>query len=496
MIADRTSAARSLRARGGVSAAPEPVGGTKWLVGYSRAGERVLEVDVDLENGAVDAVWSGAQANFPMARGYPGWFGGHVTAPWAWLPLCATFLLLFLDRRRLRRIVHLDLLAILGFGVSQWFFQRGQIGLSVPLAYVPLLYLLVRMALIAGTGGATQDRLAPVVGARTLAVVLVALCAFRIGLNVTDSNDHDYVGWGKLGSTVVDVGYAGVAGADRLQHGLEIYTPTAHFDTYGPLNYVAYVPFERVWPFHGDWDALPAAHAAAITFDLLTLAGLFVIGLRLRRGREGRVLGLAMACAWAACPYSAYVLMANTNDSLAAAALVWSLVVFRSSFLSGVMVGLGTACKFIPAALLPALIHLRSAHGLRAAILCGGGFALVVAAAAAAFAPPEGIDLLWRHTVARQTGWESPFSVWGMWDAIAWMRVPLAALTAIAAAAVALGRERGLVQAAAAGAALMIAVEVTAFHWIYFYIVWFLPLVLVALFAPAQGEPNAEPARS
>ena len=43
-------------------------------------------------------------------------------------------------------------------------------------------------------------------------------------------------------------------------------------DTYGPVNYYAYVPFELVFPWSGSWDDLPAAHAAAIFFDLAAFA--------------------------------------------------------------------------------------------------------------------------------------------------------------------------------------------------------------------------------
>jgi hypothetical protein len=39
--------------------------------------------------------------------------------------------------------------------------------------------------------------------------------------------------------------------------------------------------------------------------------------------------------------------------------------------------------------------------------------------------------------------------------------------------------ERGT---AALGAAVLIAVQLTATHWFYLYIVWFLPFVLVAIF--------------
>ena len=37
-------------------------------------------------------------------------------------------------------------------------------------------------------------------------------------------------------------------------------------------------------PWSGEWDDLPAAHGAALAFDLLTLGGLVLLGMRLRRG--------------------------------------------------------------------------------------------------------------------------------------------------------------------------------------------------------------------
>ena len=112
-----------------------------------------------------------------------------------------------------------------------------------------------------------------------VAVVLVLLVGFRVGLNVTDSN-------------VIDVGYAGVIGADRIVDGDGLYGPkfsedVERGDTYGPVNYLLYVPFEQAMPWSGAWDDLPAAHGAALAFDLLTLAGLMLLGLRLRAGPGG-----------------------------------------------------------------------------------------------------------------------------------------------------------------------------------------------------------------
>jgi hypothetical protein len=48
-------------------------------------------------------------------------------------------------------------------------------------------------------------------------------------------------------------------------------------------------------------------------------------------------------------------------------------------------------------------------------------------------------------------------------------------------------RRRGPVQLAALGAATLISIQVTSNHWFYPYAVWFAPLVLIAVFAPARA---------
>ena len=95
-----------------------------------------------------------------------------------------------------------------------------------------------------------------------LALAVVFLIGFRIALNVTDSN-------------VIDVGYAGVIGAQRITDGGPLYgnypSDNEHGDTYGPVNYEAYVPFQQIFGWRDRWDDLPAAHGAAIFFDLLAV---------------------------------------------------------------------------------------------------------------------------------------------------------------------------------------------------------------------------------
>ena len=51
-------------------------------------------------------------------------------------------------------------------------------------------------------------------------------------------------------------------------------------------------------------------------------------------------------------------------------------------------------------------------------------------------------------------------------------------------------RRKAPAQIAALAAAIVIAVQVGATHWFYFYVVWFLPLALAAIFW-AQRDPRA-----
>jgi hypothetical protein len=193
---------------GRLETAIETKDGWAWQVGYiSDDGTEVAQVIVDGSSGDVRESWTGDQVAWPMARGYEGQFGHVLNAPYVWLPLCGIFLLGLVDWRRPWRIAHLDLLALLAFGVSHVFFNRGEIGVSVPLVYPVLAYLLARMLWLGFRGGAP---LRPACPAAWLAIAAVFLIAFRVTINVADSG-------------VIDVGYAGTVGADRIAHGQPIY---------------------------------------------------------------------------------------------------------------------------------------------------------------------------------------------------------------------------------------------------------------------------------
>ena len=515
-IADRDpKAARTLRRHPGATRTAYLKGAVRWQVSYfapvgGRAAERreTAQVIVDDRTGAVLESWTGHQVAWTMARGYPGAFGRRATALYVWLPLCLLFLVGFADRRRPLSLRNLDLLVLLSFSVSLAFFSRGEIGVSVPLAYPPLLYLLVRMLLLAGARARSQPgddsgRARPglAVPASWLLVALIFLIGFRVGLNVVNSN-------------VIDVGYAGVVGADRLVDGEALYgsfpDSIDHGDTYGPVVYYAYVPFEQVWPWSGRWDDLPAAHAAAVAFDLLAVALLWLLGRRL----QGPGLGIALAYGWAAYPFTLFALSSNSNDALVAALLVAALLAASSPAARGALAALAGLTKFGPLALAPLLALYRpwrdggGRSRARPLLLFSAAFVVTAAAALAPVLADSGIREFYERTLGYQATRESPFSVWGMVGGLGAVQIAVQALAVALALVVAVvPRPRDVVSLAALSAAVLIAVQLGVTHWFYLYIPWFFPLVLVALLggelrpawrapasrgrAPAQG-----PARS
>ncbi len=470
----------------------------RWQVSFFRDGDQLVQVQVDDRTGALLEQWTGDQVAWTMARGYEGAFGRKLNAPYVWLPLCLLFIAPFVNLRRPFRLVHLDLLVLLAFGVSHVYFNRGEIETSVPLVYPVLGYLLLR-TLVAGLRPRERPGpLIPHLPAKLLVVGLVFLLSFRVALNVVDSN-------------VIDVGYAGVIGADRVVDGDQLYGEgfsgdVERGDTYGPLSYLAYVPFEQALPWSGRWDDLPAAHGAAISFDLLVVAGLLLLGVRLRRGREGRLLGLALAYAWAAFPYTAFALETNSNDSLVALACVLAMLALTISparsrlgaAARGIAVGMGAAAKFVPLALAP-LFAFHPGRGRGRPVVFAVALAAVLAVSVIPFVPDGGLRELYDRTLGYQVSRPSPFSIWGQ-TSIEWVHT----LVKVGAAGLALAvafvpRERGPRQTAALGAAVLIALQLAATHWFYLYVVWFLPFVLVtslgAYRTQARDEWTAEPAR-
>jgi hypothetical protein len=499
---------------------------------YSGKAGEVARVKVEDATGRVTEAFTGAQVAWGMARGGPGAFGGEkINNPWIWLGFCAVFFVGLADLRRLSSLRNLDLFALLFFSVSLWYFNRGDVFTSVPLAYPPLVYLLGRAIWIGVHGRGTATR--PLWPVWALLAATVFLAGFRVGLNVQASN-------------VIDVGYAGPIGAERIVK--EHKAPYGHFpqeddlkpcgpadasgeireriqtngrcesanpqaDTYGPVSYEAYIPAYLIFGWSGKWDSLPTAHATAILFDLLCIVGLALVGLRFGGAR----LGATLAFAWTAYPFTQYVSSSNTNDSIVPAFLIFGFWLVTSPFQRGFFGALASWTKFAPLIVLPMWLTYpdwRESLRRRSALFFVGGFALatVLAFSILLFEPSlrDAISTFYHRTIKSQVDRESPFSLWdwrqyhakGIPDLHRVQQGLEAVLVVGALAAAFLPQRKSPLQLAALTGALLIGFELVLTHWFYLYIPWFFPFVAVALLAPLavpataeEPEPSGHPVR-
>jgi hypothetical protein len=484
-----------------------------WLVKvwWGAAGE-VATGRVDDHSGVVTEAWTGPQVAWKMARGYDGAFGGkEINSVALWLGFCALFFVGLADLRRPLSIRNLDLLVLLSFSISLWYFNRGDIFTSVPLVYPPLVYLLGRMVWSAWRGRLATGA-APVWPVWVLAAATVFTAGFRLGLNVRSSN-------------VIDVGYSGVVGAERIVHGE---APYGHFpnevgldpcgradrdgeirervqtngrcesanprgDTYGPVAYEAYVPGYLILGWSGKWDDLPAAHLSSIMFDLLCLLGLALVGLRF----GGTRLAATLAFAWVAYPFTQYVSSSNTNDALPPLFLIWGFWLVTSPVGRGAAAALAGWTKFAPLVVAP--LWASYPDGLRrprAKLAFAGAF---LAATLVAFSvlllephPLAAGHEFWKRTLDWQIGRDSPFSIWdwrqyhaGLPDLHVLQWILEGMLVAGAIAAYFFPRRKSPLQLAALTAALLLGFEVVLTHWFYLYLPWFFPFAAFAVLAPA-----------
>jgi hypothetical protein len=486
---------------------------------------QIVEAKVEDSTGRVTEAWTGPQVAWKMARGYDGAFGRAINDAWIWLSFCALFLLGLADFRRPLSMRNLDLAVLLSFGLSLHFFNQGRIFTAMPLVYPPLLYLLGRMVWIGWRGRGSPSR--PLWPAWVLLAATVFLMGFRFGLNVQASN-------------VIDVGLAGIDGAQRIAGEGEM--PYGHMptddgkacgpadsdgyvrehiqtngrcessnergDTYGPVSYLAYVPAYAVVGFDGKWNGgsstwsgLPAAHLTSLIWDALAVIGLGLLGLRF----GGRLLGATLAFAWAAYPFTQYVSNSNSNDAIMPALLVWGLWLLTSPPARGVFVALAGWTKFAALLLVPlwaSYPHWRRRPWDKA--LYVGGFLLGTALSFwILFLEPDPLHaarVFWDRTFGWQLSRPSPFSIWD-WDEYPGFpdlhAVQTGAKVLLVVAAVALyffPRTKTPLQLAALSGALLIGFELVLTHWFYLYISWFFPFVALAVLAPALhrlAEPEA-----
>jgi hypothetical protein len=476
-----------------------------WL---GKAGQ-IVEAKVDDSSGVVTEAWTGPQVAWKMARGYKGAFGGEkINSPWVWGIFCLVFLLGLADFRRPLSLRNLDLVMLLSPTASLWYFNHGNVFTAVPLFYPALVWVIVRGIWIGVTGRGSTSR--PIWPAWVLLAGAVFLMGFRIGLDRPNT------------SNVIDVGFSGVIGAERIVHGE---APWGNFpiegdlkacgpadaageireriqtngrcesanpqgDTYGPVAYESYIPGYLLFGWSGKWDSLPAAHFTSIAFDILCMLGLWLVGRRF----GGSALGAALAFAWAAYPFTQYAASSTTNDSVMPAFLIWGFWLASSPAGRGAFAALSGLTKFASLVVAPlwATYPGRRPSGR---FLLGFGIAALAAFSVVLLEPSplHELRVFWDRSVRWQVGRDAPWSLWdwkqyyakGIPDLHIVQRVLQVLLVVGAFAAAFFPRQKSPLQLAALTAALLAGFELVLTYWLYTYIPWFFGFAAITVLAPA-----------
>jgi hypothetical protein len=515
---------------------------------YTPAGE-IATGKVEDSTGHVTEAWTGPQVAWTMARctdvatpqhksflfrpGCGAFGGSKINTPWLWLSFCALFFFGLLDYKRLFSLRTLDLFMLVApLTVSLYFFNHGNIFASGPFIYPTLFWALGRCLWIGITGRASPGRTSLPIW--LLVALTVFVGGFRIGLNIRHSN-------------VIDVGYAGVVGAERIV--TDHRAPYGNFptedsklpacgpadasgevrrhvqtngrcedaipqgDTYGPVAYEAYIPGYLSFGWSGFWDRLDAAHFTSLLFDTLCIIGLALLGLRYGGSR----MAATLAFAWVAYPFTQYTSMSNTNDSIGTAFLLFGLWLMHKPAARGIFFALAGWTKFAP--LIAGAVWLVHPRGLRD-LWRGkktrptremgdfvGGFLLATAGAfSVLLLEPSffhALRVFWDRTIIWQSGRDSPFSIWD-WKQYHASGIPnlhpvqVALQIALVGGAIALAvvpRRRSPLQLIALTGALIVGFESVMTYWLYTYVPWFFGAVIAALLlggAAARFE-GAEP---
>jgi hypothetical protein len=449
------------------------VGGSPW--GHDR--KEVARVGVNDTSWDLDYAWAGDQVGWAMARGEEGAYGKQANYFYIWGPMALVFALAFLRTDKLFSVRNLDVVALLSFLISHAFFREGIVFEAVVLWYPPLIYLFIRTLLMGFGIGERVEKTA-----NLPSWLLMTLAGLAGGLVLALNLD----------SRVIDVGYAGVVGADLILDGASPYgnmpVDVGTGDTYGPLNYLLYVPFVLLFGFSGEWDFLPAAHALTACAFVGGAVAMFITGLRL----SGAKVAAALTLAWAVYPYTLYSANNNTNDLVVAAISAIGLASASSAIGRGATIAAGFSVKLYPIILAP-LWMMHDGVKRRAVVdfVIGGVgvFLLTFWVVLLDGHPLEAARLFYEKTIAFQGVRETPWTIYSQLPALRIIQQPLLAAIIVVAFIVAVWpRRRTTRRLAAFSAALIIGFELTTNYWFYPYVSWFEPFVFLALLPATNAK--------
>ena len=322
---------------------------------------------------------------------------------------------------------------------------------------------------------------------------------------------------------MIDVGYSGVIGAQRIASGeapwghfpVEAGKPCSaavngtypyriqangrceaadpHGDTYGPVAYEAYLPGYAAIGWKGKGDDLDAARFTSILFDVLAMIGLALVGRRFGGWR----LAATLAFAWAAYPFTQYVSSSNTNDAIQPVLLIFGFWLATSAPARGIFSALAGWTKFARAPARAAVGHVpgrAAAAGRAAPTLPASSWPPSPCSRSCCSSRTRSTPRASSGTGRSRTqiGRDSPFSLWdwrqyhaGLPDLHVLQYVLAGLLVAGALLVAFVPRRKSPLQLAALSAALLLGFEVVLTHWFYAYIAWFFPFFVFAVLSPA-----------
>ena len=482
-----------------------------WTVAFDdRDGAQVAAARVNDTAMTLTNVRTGPQVDWQLARGEPSSYGRLANRWWVFLPLCALFLGGLVDWRRPFTMRTLDLLALLSFGISLHWFNQGDVFISTPLIYPPLVYLLVRMIRL----GSSHRPRGIDIGA-THALVLVALCfalvGFRLGLNNREL-EHPRRRLRRRGRRrpAAERQPALRQHADQPGDGLRRPLRERRSDRLRPVHQrpLRVAGLERRHVRAGGVRGVHAVRGAVrLERALGRPAGRARGRLRVRpagdggpvRGRlavrQRRGWALLLAFAWVANPFTLYALNMNTNDALVGALLAWFIAALSVPWLRGGLMAAAGLAKLGPLALVPLLMSLQRRVATLAGFLLTSLLLLSMLARQS-----DGLHLFWERTFHYQLNRVTPLSIWTLgafhpgWPTLHWLQQALQVAVVLGCLLLAVlprGRKDAVAVAALAAAAL-IATQVVSSYWFYPYICWWLPLALFAMLVPRRA-PSPEP---
>jgi hypothetical protein len=192
--------------------------------------------------------------------------------------------------------------------------------------------------------------------------------------------------------------------------------------------------------------------------------------------------------------------MSNSNDALVALLVVASLVAMRFASLRGLLGAFAGLTKFAPLGLAPVLWRGTGPWppSRRRSVTFVISYALCIVVPMLPIVLSGDWHWFWAHTISYQASRPAPFSIWGLWGGYRQTlhlpeHIVLGGAVALGLASALLPRgERTLAQVAALGAATIIALQLGITYWFYLYIIWFFPLVVIALVL-SHPDPHDEP---